>query len=318
MIKLFKSLIKGKSEDGNGKEKKNFEILKYDGLRAQRMGRIDYAVKCFLSALEIEEEFEILNYLSEIYIKTGETEKAKEMLLRMVEQEPELPNTYLVLANVYFMEDEYSEMAKVAQKAIDLDDKNALAYYLFARACHGLKDEINSVANLTKAIALKEDFMEAYLMRAEVLIEIKQYKEAMEDVEAILGMQSEEENALLLRGKIKQATGKEEEAENDFRTVTELNPFNEHAYIDLGQLYISQKKLAEAIELFDEAIELNPNSASAYYERGRAKLLNGDKEGSSEDMKTSLQLNPKDGEKITGQFDNQTAKTDSTFGGLNL
>ena len=40
----------------------------------------------------------------------------------------------------------------------------------------------------------------------------------------------------------------------------------------------------------DEAIELNPNFAEAYKERGRAKLLNGDKDGSVEDMKKSLEL----------------------------
>ena len=103
----------------------------------------------------------------------------------------------------------------------------------------------------------------------------------------------------MLRGKIEEATGDKEKAESSYQKVTELNPFNEQAFLYLGQLYITQNKLAEAIELFTEATELNPNFAEAYHERGRAKLLNGDKEGSAEDMKKGLELNPKEIQNLT-------------------
>ena len=51
--------------------------------------------------------------------------------------------------------------------------------------------------------------------------------------------------------------------------------------------------------------ELNPKFAEAYHERGRAKLLNGDKEGSAEDMKKGLELNPKEIQNFNGQYGNQ-------------
>ena len=109
---------------------------------------------------------------------------------------------------------------------------------------------------------------------------------------------------------MKETTGQQEEVETDYRYVTELNPFNEQAFLCLGQLYIVQKKYPEAIALFDEAIELNPNFAQAYHERGRAKLLNGDTVGSAEDMKKGLELNPKEIQGISGQYDNQPRQTD--------
>jgi len=93
-----------------------------------------------------------------------------------------------------------------------------------------------------------------------------------------------------------------------------MNPFNEQAYLYLGQLFITQKKLTEAISLFDEAIELNPNFGAAYHERGRAKLLNGDKDGSIEDMKKALEINPKEGENLNGQFNNQSASSTNVLG----
>ena len=58
MPNFFKSFFSGKSETLESEKQKNdrkrFEIFKYDGLRAQRMGRPDYAVKCFTEALAIE------------------------------------------------------------------------------------------------------------------------------------------------------------------------------------------------------------------------------------------------------------------------
>ena len=48
MPNFFKSFFSGKSETPESEkqknDQKNFEIFKYDGLRAQRMGRPDYAV----------------------------------------------------------------------------------------------------------------------------------------------------------------------------------------------------------------------------------------------------------------------------------
>ena len=316
MPNFFKSFFSGKSETPESEKQKNdrkrFEIFKYDGLRAQRMGRPDYAVKCFTEALAIEEDFETMGYLSQLYIQTGETEKARELLEKMAIMEPHVTNTFLTLANVCFIQEDYKAMEEAASKAIAIEEGNAVAHYLLGKARKGQDDDLMTIAHLTKAIALKDDFIEARLMRAEALLKMKQYKETMEDIDAVLAQNPEEETAILLRGKVKEANGQEEEA--DYQLVTEVNPFNEQAYLYLGQLFINQKKLTEAISLFDEAIELNPNFAEAYKERGRAKLLNGDKDGSVEDMKRSLELNPKDEASLNGEFKNLGPKQEALPG----
>lgn len=312
MPNFFKSFFSGKSETPESEkqknDQKNFEIFKYDGMRAQRMGRPDYAIKCFTKALAIEEEFETMGYLSQIYIQTGEMDKARELLEKMTVMEPHMVNAFLSLANVCYIQEDYKAMEEAASKAIAIEEGNAVAHFLLGKARNGQEDGIMTIAHLTKAITLKDDFIEARLMRAEALLKMKQYKEMMEDIDAVLAQNPEEETAILLRGKVKEFNQQEEEAEADYRLVTEMNPFNEQAYQYLGQLFISQKKLTEAISLFDEAIELNPNFAEAYRERGRAKLLNGDKDGSVEDMKKSLELNPKDEASLNGEFKNLGAK----------
>ncbi|MEL5894849.1 tetratricopeptide repeat protein [Bacteroides sp. GD17] len=317
---FFKSFFSGKSEtpadEKQKNDQKNFEIFKYDGMRAQRMGRADYAIKCFTEALAIQEDFETMSYLSQVYIQTGELDDARKLLERMTRIDSEHTATYLTLANVCYMQEDYPAMAEAAKKAIEIEEGNAMAHYLLGKADNGQGDGIMCIAHLTKAIVLDDYFTEARLLRAEALTKMQQYPEAMEDIDAILAHDPEDESAILLRGKIKEATGAQEEAEADYRNVTDLNPFNEQAFLYLGQLYIVQKKLTEAIALFDEAIELNPNFAEAYHERGRAKLLNGDKEGSVEDMKKGLELNPKEVQGIDGQYGNQPGGSTGNILGL--
>ena len=159
MANFLKSFFGGKTEDPQAEkeknDKKNFEIFKFDGLRAQRMGQLEYAIKCFNEALAIEEEFETLSYLANTQIQLGKLEEARTALERMVILEPELPSTYITLANVYFMLENYDSMKANAEKAIELEEENPASYLLLAKAEHGQKDEFNAIAHLTKAIQIK-------------------------------------------------------------------------------------------------------------------------------------------------------------------
>ena len=181
MPNFFKSFFSGKSETPESEkqknDQKNFEIFKYDGLRAQRMGRPDYAVKCFIEALAIKEEFETMGYLSQLYIQMGETAKARELLEKMAAMEPDVTSTFLTLANVCFIQEDYQAMEEAANKAIAIEEGNAVAHYLLGKARKGQDDDLMTIAHLTKAITLKDDFIEARLLRAEALMNLKQYKD---------------------------------------------------------------------------------------------------------------------------------------------
>ena len=306
MVSFFKSLFGGSSEEKQvNADKKNFDILKYDGLRALRMGKVDYAVKCLCEALKLADDVESMNYLNQIYIQTDELEKSTELLKRMTELYPEAVENFLLLAQVYYMRSQYAEMEQTASQATKVDGESAPAYFLWGKAMHAQNNDLMAIAHLTKAIVLRATYTEALLLRAEILLKMGQLKEAGDDLEVLLAEMPDEEAALLLKGKVKEAEGNDEEAEVLYHKVIEQNPFHEQAFVQLGQLFIRQNKLTEAIELFDDAIELNPNCIEAYKERGRAKLLMGDKEGSADDMKTALELHPESGEALNGTFSNK-------------
>ncbi len=275
---LFTSRFSEKTDESaeeiEKNRQKNFDLFKYDGIRARHLGQFDYAVKCFTKALSLQEDFETMGYLAQTYIRINLLEEAYQLLEQMREKDPTHLPTLLLLANVCYMQENYARMGEVAQEAIAANEKNALAYYQLAQAVKGQGDKLMCIAHLTKAILLEDDFTEARLLRAETLTEMQQYREAMQEIEVLLTQDATNESALLLRGRIAEITQSPEKAEKDYRRcITELNPFNEEAYLRLGKLYIAQKRYDEAITLFDEAIEMNADFAQAYSERERAKLL---------------------------------------------
>ena len=311
MGNFFKSLFSSSKaatpeEEKSKNDQKNFDILKYDGVRAQKIGQVAYAIKCFTEALKLQEDFETMTYLVAAYTTANKAEEALEVLNRMVELEPDHINTLLTRVNVLFMLDKDADVIVDCRHILELEATNHLAWFLMGKAKRTTSDPLGAIADLTKAIALKEDFTDAYLMRAQILLSMLQATEALPDVEKAITLAPEEETSYLLRGRIHEAMGNIDAAAADYQNVLELNPFNDEATLLVGQLLITQERLDEAITFFDEAIDLKPDFGKAYAERGRAKNLKGDKDGAFEDLKKSIELNPEGDEarKLEGQHTN--------------
>ncbi|MDL2222335.1 tetratricopeptide repeat protein [Parabacteroides sp. OttesenSCG-928-N08] len=316
MKKFFSALFSSeKREEENGGEKndrKHFDILKYDGVRAQRMGQLPYAVKCFTEALKIEADYETMGFLVSAYMSMQEPDAALEVLEEMVALEPEHVNALLTRINIYFLIDRDEEVIPDCLRVLELDAENTTALYMLAKAKRSTGDPEGAIADLSRALELNEEYMEASLLRAEVLLSLKQGNEALSDVERVLEMMPDEEIAYLLRGRIHEQLQDWEAAAHDYQQVIALNPFNRDGWLMLGQLLIHQEKHDEAITHFDEAIEIEPAFAEAFAGRAAAKQKKGDHAGAEADRKRAEELNP-DGEPFEG---NQTNFDDMYKGGI--
>ena len=168
MANFLKSIFGGKAEDPQAEQernnKKNFEIFKYDGIRALRMGRADYAIRCFHEAIAIHKDMETMNFLANTLIQTHELEEARGVLEEMAALWPEQGDTHIMLANVYFMLEDYERMKNAATQARELATENPAAYLLMAKAEHGLKDEFNAIAHLTVAIQKKSSIQNVRML----------------------------------------------------------------------------------------------------------------------------------------------------------
>ena len=309
---IFSSLFGGNKTPEENKEK-NFDILKYDGIRAMRIGKLTYALKCFEEATAIKEDLETMQHQANTYVRMNRMDDARQLMVRMTELAPDQPLVFQSLASLCYMQEDYPAMNKACQKALALNDQDPSTYFLSAKAAVGLNNGIQAIAMLTKAIMLNEEFVEAYQMRAEILWTMRQAKDANEDIEKLLSMNPEDENALLLKAEIMAVSGAEEQALEIIDQVLALNPFCEKAYLLKGSYFLVKQAFDKSIAVYDEAIEMNANFAQAYHERGRVKLAMGDKKGSMEDMKRAIELAPENGANISGEYNNYEQQKNIPF-----
>ena len=239
-MNIFKALFGGKEEKPEDKkradEERDFDVLKYDGVRALRSGQHDYAIRCFTHALQMKDDLEIRDYLSQACIRADMLPEAFEQLLKIAEAQPDNIQVLIRMANVAYMMEDYTAMADACEKAIVLDAANAEATYLYAKACLGHGDTTNAVAMLTKAVGLKPDYAEAYLLRGETLLKTRETAEADEDADRLLKDYPESEDVLMLKARVERAKGNADEAILYYNKVIDANPFNAEAYRERGEV----------------------------------------------------------------------------------
>ena len=239
-MNIFKALFGGKEEKPEDKkradEERDFDVLKYDGVRALRSGQHDYAIRCFTHALQMKDDLEIRDYMSQAMIRADRLPEAYEQLLKIAEAQTDNVQVFVRMAHVAYMMEDYTAMADACEKAIGLDSGNAEATLLYAKACIGHGDTTNAVAMLTKAIGVKDDFAEARLLRGETLLKAGDTAEADEDATLLLTNNTENEDVLMLKARIERAKGQAEEAILYYGKVIDANPFNAEAYRERGQV----------------------------------------------------------------------------------
>jgi len=271
-MNIFKALFGGKIETEDEKkasdEARSFDLFKYDGVKALKIGRADYAVACLEKALDIKDDLEVRDYLSQALVRCDRPADAMEQLRVMASAEPDNMAIFLRMANVAYLMEDYDTMLSVCGDAIMTDKSNATAYYLSAMAYIGKKDVINGIAMLTKSIVLDENNADAYLLRAKTLLGMGDAAEADSDAQWLLAHCGDSEDVLLLKARIEAVRGSAKEAINYYTRVIDVNPF----------------------------------SADAYKERGRVKYGEGDSIGAEEDMRRALEIAPDDMSDVSGKY----------------
>lgn len=271
-MNFFKALFGGSDENPEEVKKNNetrqFETLKYDGVKATRIGKLEVAVGFFTQALKLQDDLEVRDYLSRTLVALNRMDEALDELEHIADAQPDNVDVLLQMGHVAYMKEDYARMKDICERALKVDDKNSRVHYQYAQALNGQGDRVKALARLSKAISLNENDADARLLRGQTLYAMKQYAGAVEDVRWLLEHVQPQEDVLLLGARVMHA-GKNDEV---------------------------------ALRLYDAIIEINPFHVDAYRERGKIRFDRGDKTGAEEDMKKVLEINPEELSGVSGDF----------------
>ena len=259
---FFKTLFGGKPEteeqQKKNDEERQFDVLKYDGVKAMRLHITDHATRCFQAALQIHDDLEIHDYLSQVFMMANQMPEALGEIEMLKRAEPE--NTGIIMRSVqvrYMMED-YEGMAGECKAILQLKEDEALASLMLARAQLGLNNTGEALQTLTDVIKREPDFADARLLKAGTLIKEHRPEEAEEDTAWLMEAAPDNEDVLLLKVRLEYEKG----------------------------------NLEQALEYCNKVIDVNPFSADAFNERAELRKSMGDEEGARQDLEYVKTLTP--------------------------
>ena len=242
---------------------KDFDILKYDGIRALKQGDVAFAVKCFQHALEIKDEAETREQLAVALGNGGDYEGSMKQYAMLAELEPGNAPLVLRLAQMAYLAGKYEDVVATCARVLEIEPSNSMASLLQARAYMEQGSIIQAIAMLTKAITLDS---------------AKQYTVSCQ--------------AWLLRGGLLLKMGDLDGAFADARKAVEQMAEPDEAYLLMARVAEAQGRHDDAINAYDKVVELNPFCVEAFKERGAVKYAMGDKNGAEDDMRQVLEIAP--------------------------
>jgi tetratricopeptide (TPR) repeat protein len=238
-------------------------------------------------------------------------EEAKEVLLKVIDREPENPEANFILCKVYLILDDHDNSIRYGKKAVKLDGSRS-DYHLWLGQAHGVQAQEGSKLKaifrarrakkeFEKAVELDSTNLEArfvlmeYLVRAPGIAggdkkKAKEQAEIVEKMDSLYGAYA--------RGVYWQVEKDFDKAEIYLKKAAELDTTSNHSFVyRLGYFLQGQEKYHQAAEVFEKLYIEHPDQTGALYQVGRTYVLAKDSlEKAERCFKQYLQMEPKVGD----------------------
>lgn len=243
--------------------------------------------------------------------KEEKYEEAKEVLLKVVEKEPENPEVNFFLCKIYLILDDYDNSIKYGEKAIKLNDSQS-EYHHWLGSAHLIQAQKGSkLKAVFRAKKGKDEFEKAVELdstNVDARFDLMQYyigapgiaggdkKKAKKQAEIIEKMDSFY-GANAWAAFYWQGENDSDKAETYLRKAVDLDTSSTYsATYQLGSFLQQRKKYQEAAEIFEKLYNQHPDQTSALYQIGRTHLFAKDSLDKAERcFKQYLQIEPKKG-----------------------
>jgi tetratricopeptide (TPR) repeat protein len=262
--------------------------------------------------------FEILYNLGQVYLRSGNTERAEGALNRALKLHPDSPEALYILAQACSSQRQDAKALDLLTRAHQAAPRNTDVIFLMARLSMRQSFFADAIPLLEEGVRIdprRPDFHAAlgecyfntgkvpqavqefrtlikldpsarsYAFMALYYRHLGRYDEAKKYLD--LGLKADPRNASCLynMGYILNRQGNYQEAEKWLQQAIEADPNNGDALFELARVKMSEKKYSEAIPLLRKCTRLNPRPAPAYYKLATAERILHQTEAAERDLK---------------------------------
>jgi len=217
-------------------------ILKYLGDTYLLKGDIQRSIEFYTNVIDLAGDnirhkytkVSALLGLTKIYVSKNELEKAKFYATKAIEEDPNFPDSYFLLGNIYFTEKLYSEAYSTLKRVLEVDPMKSFGL-VFSSTVKGLP---------------------LYVMLTACAIELKRYSEAVIYGENALRISSNNPDIFNNLGIAYANLGVFSEARKCFERALELAPDNISFRMNMLTLLSDSGNLEELIPQMKDTLEL--------------------------------------------------------------
>ena len=238
--------------------------------------------------------FEIINLKkAKLYVMLGNTKKAKQALLVLLNKNSNSAQAHKMLAQIYEQEGGMRKAIDEYVQAIDLNKKDYDSYYKVAELLNNLEKQEEAAQMLFNLLNKKPEMYEATILLGDILLASEMYKEAVNVYQDALRYHPVSYDLNYNLGIAYTMLNDFQSAKVCYEKAAQINTLAYHAKYSLAEIALIYKDLEEAEKRFLEAIEEEELSADGYYELAKISLIKGDKHTAIQYVNLAIDINSK-------------------------
>lgn len=235
------------------------DTLKFDAIRAMRVGELRFALSALEKSLELSTQFETRYYYSEALLMAGNKDEALRQMGLLLDEEPNHLPTLLSRGRLLLEMDHYAESLSDVDKALAIEatlepDKEDLSHYQLS------------------------------MIKARALRSLERYEEAISLLNSLFDLYLERGQILLLKAEIEISANLPTEADKSLQQAVELLPEEERVPLLMAQLAQSSYNHEAAIRYYEQALNLNPFCIEALVAKARLRSELGNTDAAIRDL----------------------------------
>ena len=278
--------------------------LKFDALRALKIGEVDFAIRALHTSLEEIDDPECRLYLAQALQRKPDLAGSMAELTTILEAYPDYPMALYEATKVANGLDQHSETIAYAERALatELETvEQAELYRMKAQAQLALSESEQALATIDQALQLTDEVPLYWLIKVKALIALECWEEALVVALETAEKFPEEERAYLYEGLITYHEGDKGRAERAFRQVVETDPFNVEGYMHLTHLVEELRGKEAAADEMEQALEMIPQPTRALLDYATLLYKECDRTEQYEGVQQMLTELPEDAETKAGE-----------------
>ena len=278
--------------------------LKFDALRALKIGEVDFAIRALHTSLEEIDDPECRLYLAQALQRKPDLAGSMAELTTILEAYPDYPMALYEATKVSNGLDQHSETIAYAERALATEletAQQAELHRMKAQAQLALGESEQALATIDQALQLTDEVPLYWLIKVKVLIALERWEDALAVALETAEKFPEEERAYLYEGLITYHEGDKERAERAFRQVVETDPFNVEGYMHLTHLVEELRGKEAAADEMEQALDMIPQPTRALLDYAALLYKECDRTKQYEGVQQMLADLPEDAETKAGE-----------------